>query len=296
MRRPNVIPAFCRGLACIGPVLLVAAVAAQEDPFSAAPKPAAPAAAKPPVAAESGKPEPLAIQLLRASNPQTPRELLQAAQSALQYGRPDETKRYLAKLLADKPADATLAPLTAQFADFLLQLDRTKELEPEGKQAAELIYSAARRIVESPERIAAAISQLSAPQPSARQEAFDTLGVAGTYVVNPMLHVLADSSREAEHPNLRTALVQFGRSTEGPLIGALEAPNAYLKKQIFSVLGRMGSTRAAAFLMRSAVDPAAPAEVRQIALAALIRIAGGRPDAYEAEKYLAREIARLMNG
>src|SRR5262245_8699968 len=165
MKRPSLTFVVVSWLALQGPVLPIDAALGQEDPFAAPPKPAAGAAgaAKAPVAEDSAKPEPLAIQLLRASNPTTPQELLRAAQSALQFGRPDEAKRYLAKLLADKPADESLAPLTAPFADFLMQLDRTQELQPEGKQAAEFVYSASRRIVESPERIAAAIAQLSAP-------------------------------------------------------------------------------------------------------------------------------------
>jgi hypothetical protein len=105
--------------------LLTSAAAAQEDPFAAPARPAAEAAApKAAAAAESDKPEPLAIRLLRASNPTTPRELMQAAQSALQFGRPDEAKRYLAKFVAEKPADEALAPLAAPFADFLLSPTR----------------------------------------------------------------------------------------------------------------------------------------------------------------------------
>src|SRR5436190_2063598 len=139
---------FSLSLALLELALLSSVVFAQEDPFGAAPKPAADGAAastkKSPdleAAARDAKSDPLAIQLLRASNPTTPRELLQAAQSALQYGRPDEAKRYLAKLLGVKPADKALASLTAQYADFLLQLDRIKELEPEGRQVVEMIYS-----------------------------------------------------------------------------------------------------------------------------------------------------------
>src|SRR5689334_16921150 len=80
---------------------------AQEDPFGTAPKPAgepaadAPAgkktATRPPPTAER---EPLVIQLLRATNPSTPEQLLAAAQTALQFGRPDEAKKHLEKLLA----------------------------------------------------------------------------------------------------------------------------------------------------------------------------------------------------
>src|SRR5262249_13250590 len=151
MKRPSLSFILVSWLVLQGQVLPSGAALAQKDPFAAPPKPApgavGAAAAKAPVAGDSAKPEPLAIQLLRASNPTTPQELLRAAQSALQFGRPDEAKRYLAKLLADKPADEALGPLATPFADFLLQLDRTQEPQPEGKQAAQPVYSAARRTV-----------------------------------------------------------------------------------------------------------------------------------------------------
>src|SRR5262249_12386510 len=140
--------------------------AAQEDPFGAAPKPAADGAkAKPPVVKEEAKPEPLAIQLLRASKPTTARELIAAAQSALQFVRPDQAKRYLAQLLSDKPSDDALAALAASYADLLLQLTQSKDLQPEGKQVAEQFYSASARVLQSSERIEQAIRQLSDPQP-----------------------------------------------------------------------------------------------------------------------------------
>jgi hypothetical protein len=285
-----------RALLCA--CLLIGAAQAQEDPFGAPPKPATAAAgaATAPTAGESDKPEPLVIQLLRASNPTTPRELMQAAQSALQFGRPDEAKRYLAKLVADKPADEALAALAAPFADFLLQLNSNKELQPEGKQAAELVYSAARQIVENPERIAAAITQLSAAEPRGRQDAIEALQRAGTHVVNPMLRVLADPSRQAEQANVRTALIQLGRTTELPLIAAVDAKDQNLVMQIIAVLGRMRSKRAALHLLPLALDPQSPPPMRQLASAALQQIAGVVPDLYEADKYLRRYADQYLRG
>src|SRR4051812_39285503 len=172
---------------------VVSATLAQEDPFGAAPKAAAGAPKKDldPRPSEP-KPEPLAIQLLRASNPQSPRELLAATQSALQYRRPDEAKRYLAKLLTDKPSDDALAAVAASFADLLLQLTQNADLQPEGKQVAEQVYSAAARVMQSSDRVEQAIPQLSDPQPAVQQEALETLAAAGVQVVNPMLRALAD--------------------------------------------------------------------------------------------------------
>src|SRR5688572_26183250 len=88
----------------------LAGIAAAQDPFDAPVQPAAPRpAAKAASPADPTQPEPLAIEILRSSNPTTPLQLIQAAQAALQFGRPDETKRYLAKLLASNPAEEALA-------------------------------------------------------------------------------------------------------------------------------------------------------------------------------------------
>src|SRR5262245_13409641 len=79
------------------------------DPFGGAAQPGAAKPAAPAAVADPNKQEPLAIQILRDSNPKTPAELMQAAQTTLRFGRPDESKRYLGLLLAAKPADDALA-------------------------------------------------------------------------------------------------------------------------------------------------------------------------------------------
>src|SRR5262245_28100698 len=88
---------------------------AQEDPFGAAAK--AVGAPKVDVPPGPAKREPLVIELLRRSNPTTAEQLVAAAQTALQFGRPDEAKAYLSKLLEIKPSDEALAPLAARYGD-----------------------------------------------------------------------------------------------------------------------------------------------------------------------------------
>src|SRR5437773_1542246 len=82
-----------RLMAVVASVALTTLCPAQEDPFGAA---AAKAAAAPKIEVPLGpaKREPLVIELLRGSNPTTPEQLMAAAQAALQFGRPDETKAY----------------------------------------------------------------------------------------------------------------------------------------------------------------------------------------------------------
>ena len=131
---------------------IVSPLAAQPDPFGAAPAPQPPAeaaprpAAKADLAADPTKPDPLAIEMLRASKPNTPPQLISAARSAFDFGRADEAKRYLAMLVESKPADEALAPLTTRYADFLLQIGQAADLQPEGLQAATMIFEAANRV------------------------------------------------------------------------------------------------------------------------------------------------------
>jgi len=272
------------------------------DPFGgavpAAPAAPGPAGTKGKAAAEAAKVEPLPKELerLRESRPTTAIEVLRSAQAALQFGRPDEAKKYLAQLIESKPADEVLAPLTVRFGDLLFQLRRAAAVQPEGAQTADLIFGAAQRVSQNAERIDALIAKLSDPQLGGRRAALGDLSLAGTHIVNPMLRVLADASRTNEHANIRAALVRLGGTTELPLIGALATTNEPLKLQVIAVLGRMRSGRAAVHLIRPAVDPNGSAELRQLAATAVQKIVGAAPDLYEAERHLTGEVTRLLAG
>jgi hypothetical protein len=265
------------------------------DPFGAGgarPGPAAPAESP----ADVTKREPLVIQQIRDSKPTTPAELMKAAQATLQFGRPDETRRYLALLLAAAPPENQLAPLSRDFGDFLFQIFRQKEVQPEGQQVADAIQAAAQKELQDAGRIDALIAQLSDGDLGTRQAALFELSKSGTHVVTPALRVLADASREKEHRFIRAALAHLKAQTELPILGALDAPNDYLKAQVILILGRMGSNKALMHLVRYAVDESVPAEVRDAAVAALTKIIGPIPDRYEAERYLAQQTARLLQG
>jgi hypothetical protein len=277
--------------------------ASAQDPFGAPPPAAAPAAAAADAqpksaqpAATPAQPDPLPIRLLRDSNPTTPLDLLRAAELTLEFARPDETKRYLAKLLAATPTDETLAPLAGRFPDLLFRLAQQKDIQPEGKQAADLIRAAAQRIALDPQRMNSLIDRLSSPKLTDRQDALSQLAGAGPQVVPPMLRALADPARANEHHYLQAALVRLAGITELPLIAALETANDDLKAKIIAVLGHMKSTRATVTLVRPAVDPKASPIIRQAAAEALVRINGAAPDSYEAERYLVDQAARLLRG
>jgi len=272
------------------------AAPAAEDPFAAGA--ADPGAAKPKPADAAGlEREPLVIQQLRDSNPSTPEAILRAAYAVLQFGRPDEAKIYLARFLDAKFPDADLAESANRVGSgLLINLSRDAQVQPEGKEVADAVFAAAAKVVRDPTYLDAQIKRLSAPELAVRQSALSRLDASGSHVVTPILRVMADASRDSEHRYLRAALARLAASTEAPLIGALDVPNDQLKAQIIAVLGRMGSQRAVMHLVRPAVDPAAPAQVREVAAASLAKIVGKIPDRYEAEKYLHEEIQRLLAG
>lgn len=283
--------------------LIGATAAGQEDPFGAPARPAGEAAPTAPVGKKTAtrppptaEREPLVIELLRATNPTTPEQLLAAAQTALQFGRPDESKKYLEKLLANKPSDEALAPLTARYGPFLLQLISTKDVQPEGLQVAELVQSAAQRFSQSAERINVLIKQLSDPNSNKQQTALTKLNDTGVAIVNPIVRALADRNRASEHVALRSALVALAAITEQPLIAALDTSNQELKLQVIAVLGRMQSKRAAIRLIPIALESDSPPQARQLAAASLQKVFGAAPDRYEAIKYLQQHVARYLAG
>jgi hypothetical protein len=280
---------------------------AQEDPFGAPagrPAEAAPPAEAPRRAAkgkagetpEPPAPVPLVIELLRRSNPTTPQALMEAAQAAFRFGNPDEAKVYLTKLLAAKPADEALAALGARHTEFFLQLSTVADLQPEGKQVADSIFAAAQRVHQSSETIQTLIAQLSSDDAAMKHRSLERLGLAGSAAINPMLRTLADKSRAAEHPQIRSALVSLAATSERPLIAALDTTDNDLKMQLIAILARMGSRKATIRLVRPALDTAASPETRELARAALKRIIGAAPDIQEAERYLRLETDRFLAG
>lgn len=282
-------------------------VPAQEDPFGTpAVRPADEGAASDPLnrgakgapkreSDEPATPEPLVIDLLRRSNPTTPQRLIEAVQAAFRFGRPDEAKVYLAKFLGVESNDEVLAAIAKRHSEFLLQLSTHADLQPEGRRAADALFSASERVLTNPETIRALIAQLSSVDLTARQLALERIELARTAAINPLLQVLADKSRASEHPQIRSALVALYQQMEEPLIAALETSDVDLKMQLITVLARSGSRDAVVWLIRPALDMNSPPGVRELATAALKRIRGATPDLYEAERYLRLELDRLGN-
>jgi hypothetical protein len=267
----------------------------EEDPFGAkkGPMPMASEAAPEP----ERRNEPALIQVIRESNPTTPVELVTAARQVLDYGRADEAKRYLTKLLEAKADDAALAAVVRQLgADVVVRLQHAPDAQPEGAQAARLILDAAHRYATDAARLAEVTRQLSVDSAATRVAAIKDLAHAGPAAVPPLLDVLKNEVRKAEHPQVIAALVKLRGDTEGPLVAALSTKDDALQGLVIVALGEMRSRQALPLLIRPAFDAKAPATLRATAQEALQRTLGAMPSREESVAYLRKRVKDLLAG
>ncbi|HND51695.1 MAG TPA: hypothetical protein PLV92_04840 [Pirellulaceae bacterium] len=280
-------------------------VRAQDDPFGGDAKPAAGPAAKPGSGAakaalgETLKPErDPAVLTLRESNPTTPDELTRAVRISLDLGRLDEAKRYIVKLAAANPDEATLASLHSKFgADLFLRWSQTTELQPEGAALGRAAAAAAQRLAQDSNRLQQLVIRLSDTNPLVRRQALNNLREAGARAVEPLVRVLADPQRKEEHLTAQRALVSLGLTTVGePLIGVLEKNDPQLQGLVIEVLGELGSRRAMPFFLHPALDEKGDAELREKARTALQRTVGDVARRSDAEIFLTKRIRGYLAG
>ena len=283
--------------ACCQPLLGQDPFGGGADPFGGPRRPPAvggnPLAGPAPQAALETDPVVLAI---RESNPQTAGERVRAVQAMLDYGRPDEAQRYLQSIVGGMPDVNQLAALARRFGSALfMRLARDTDVQPQGKQLADAVLKAAQQVARDPRRLRGLVRQLNADSVEQRQAALNDLRVAGYPAVNPLLAALADPRRAGEHRRIRAALVELGSAYAGPLTAALEVNQPAFQAQVIDVLGRIGSRKAIAYLVRPAVAANTDPALRDAARRALQRLVGSVPSAWDAEAFLLRRTKDLLS-
>jgi len=228
-----------------------------------------------------------AVEAVIESKPSTPAALAQAASTIAMLGRPDLAKQYLARLLEAKPDDAQLAAMLERFSSSLfLDMASNKDLLPEARKEADAVFAGAARHKADPKRIAGLIAGLQAASADARYRAMISLLDTGVPALEPLLAVLADAGRAAEHANVRTVLAQFKSEALGPVSAAVESSDPALVIQAIQVLEEMNARGAVVALLAPLYAPDRPAPGREAAQAALQRLAGRVPDRQEAVEVL----------
>lgn len=239
--------------------------------------------------------DPLVLRHLRESNPTTPEQLLNAAEITLNFESFAECKSFLKKFLEAKPDDATMAGIAARRgSEILFRLAGRKEVQPEGKQVAFAVLTAADKVVKDPARITALINQLGDADLGKRTIAANDLAQAGVNAVVPLIAALGDPTHGKDLVAIQSELVRLKIVSEGPLVASLDSSDEVQKINVIRTLGYLHSKQAVPFLVRPAVDSKSSAEVRAAAADALQRIVNTVPTAAEAERFLDRRLKAFL--
>ncbi|MBN2024590.1 MAG: hypothetical protein JW809_17555 [Pirellulales bacterium] len=267
-------------LIATGPIVVAQQPAEQPAPPAERPAPSP--------AADRFAPKDPAVEAILATRPEEPAECARAAKILADLGRPDLAKEQLKKVL-DANLDAEqLAGLADRLGPALFaELATRSELAPEAKTLGEAVLAAARAKHEAPERITQFIDDLKNPAADVRARAVAGLRQAGAAAVAPLVAVLADPARKAEHAAVRGALGSLGEDAALPLAGYLAAPDSDLVVQVIRVLADAGSSEVSIHLLAPFASPESDEEVRAAAAGALLRLVGPLPTPAEAAAILA---------
>ena len=140
-----------------------------------------------------------------------------------------------------------------------------------------------RRSLEDAKRIAELIRQLQDPDEQKRIAALAGLQEARQAAIGPLLAVLADPARAAEHANVRTVLAGDGQRLHASRCWPSSTrPTPKLKVQAILTLAEMNSRKVALALLEPCLVGKSDAEVRAAAAAALRQLTGSVPTRPEA--------------
>lgn len=261
------------------------------------PAKATPAEAQPVPDAVPAKLEDPVLQAILATPPTTVAERVRVALALADLKHPELARQQLAQVLkANLDADQVLSLGEELGSAVFLKLASRPELAPEGRKLADTVLKARSAALRDPARIAQWIAELNDTSPEKRARAMRSLGDAQDAAVGPLLAVLANPKRLAEHAAVRAMLVRLGPAAVGPLSAALEAPNTEVAVQALEALGALRAPEMLPLLVATAFDPAQPPPVRRAASAALKRLGAPALPPVETAQWLARQAADYYEG
>jgi len=231
-----------------------------------------------------------AVLAILETEPTTPAECARAAKILVQLERPDLGRQFLQRVIDAKLGEDELAALADQFGSAMfINLAAREELLPEAKTVADAVLAAANQVVQK--RVPQFIAQLQDPSFDVRRGALENLKNARAAAIGPMVAVLADPGRVAEHGRILAALVAMRREAVGPLISLLERSDPRLMVQAIRALGAMEAKESVIYLLGPYTSDASDPAIRSAAAAAIERIVGHLPSKHQAIRLL-RDRAR----
>lgn len=234
-----------------------------------------------------------AVEAVLETKPKTPSEQLRAAKALADLERPDLARQFLKQILDANLDAAQLTSLATEFgAGVFVHLASRKELAPEAPQLSQAILQAARSQAIAPEHIATLIQQLHDSSADVRFQALEGLRSAREAAVGPLVAVLADPARSAEHAQVRAALVHIGPDAVPPLVGVLQSPDPALKTAVLQVLADLKSRPAMVWFLAPATAAESDPALRNAAREGLKKLMGQDPTPPEAVQLLAKQAQR----
>ncbi len=269
---------------------ICAAVGSAADPGREGPGGAAASQAEAP-------PLPAAVQAVLATKPTKPDELLRAARTLAGLGQPELARQMLKRVLDAQLDAAALADLAERFGSpVFVGLATQADVQPEGAELAKRVLDAWQSELQSPQRIARNIESLADPSEAKRAAAARSLLAARHAAIGPLLSMLLDASRTAEHSRGRAVLVAMGSEAAAPLAAVVESDDAAAAVEAARLLGEMKAKDGLYSLLAPALATDSPPELRAAAATALQRMRGSIPTAGEAAALLAQRAREHHEG
>ncbi len=236
-----------------------------------------------------------AVTAVLETNPTTTDEWVRVAKILTDLGRPDLGKKFLRKVIDAKLSQQELAELVEEFGSAIfLNMSSREELLPEAKQLADALLAATNE--QSRKQIPEFVQGLQDPSSEVRSRAMEGLKRTRAEAVGPMIAVLTDPGRAAEHRNILAALVEMRRDAIGPLLGLLEKSDPRLMAQAIRVLGMMEAKEATYYLLGPCTSEKSDPAIRAAAAAALKRLTGHVPTKREAIRRLTERSKAYFDG
>lgn len=233
-----------------------------------------------------------AVEAILETKPSTPSELVRAGNALAGFRRPDLARQHFKRVLDAGLDPKALAALCDEFGQATFSgIASRRDLAPEGKQLAEAILTAKTRQLQDPQRLAGLIEKLKDPSPALREQAVAGLQDAGAAAVGPLMAVLADPQRAAEHAAVRVALASLGPDAHGPMVAMLDASDPKVAAQAIRVVGAIRDYGPSFFLLAPCCQEKANPEVRAAAQNAAKQVWRYVPGRQEAAQMLA-DLAR----
>ncbi len=213
-----------------------------------------------------------------------PSQLLDEFIHYTNVAKPDLASAYLEQLLASAVTDAELAGLVddadgtrKRLEEALGRAHRVPELEGVAAELDRRLQEGRLDLARDPQRIEGAIAMLTGTVRQ-RQHARAMLTQAGEDAVPRLLAVITEGHDERLRSAAADKLVAIGRQSVIPMCEALSQLEARPQDFVCRILVEIGQPEAAPALLELAMDDAAAADTREIALASFRRIGGQHQD------------------